>query len=206
MAKILNVHPLNPELRVLERAVEVLRDGGVIVYPTDTVYGIGCDITRPAAIERISRIKGRDPKKPFSLVSPNLSAVSKYAKVSNYAFRILKRFLPGPYTFVLAGNKEVPKGLRSRQKTVGIRIPDHPVPLGLVRLLGRPIVSTSANKSGEDIITEPAELESRLGRLVDLILSCGPLPVLPSTVVSLIEDRAEVIRRGAGNSSFFSES
>lgn len=203
MRKLLNIHPENPEPRYVERAVSVLRDGGVIVYPTDTVYGLGCDIRNNDAIERIIRIKGRDPSKPFSFICADLSDISKFAKVSDYAYRILRRFLPGAYTFVLEGHKETPKLLRAKRKTVGIRIPDHPVPLALVKKLGGPIVTTSANRSGEDVLTDPEELEVELGHEVDLILSCGPMAVTPSSVISLLNDMVEVLREGAGDTSFF---
>ena len=145
MADVLHIDPAHLKGRHVRHAVEVLEGGGVIVYPTDTIYGLGCDITRKAAIERIQRIKGRDAKKPMSFVCADLNDISRYARVSNFAYRILKRLLPGPYTFILPAAKETPRLLRSRQKTVGIRIPDHPVSAALVAALGRPILSTSAN-------------------------------------------------------------
>ncbi|GAB4266942.1 MAG: L-threonylcarbamoyladenylate synthase [Deferrisomatales bacterium] len=205
MAVVLSVHPQTPQKRHLSRAVSVLRDDGVIVYPTDTVYGLGCDITSRRAVERIVRIKGRDPKKPMSFVCSDLSDISRYARISNFAYRILKRFLPGPYTFVLEGSREVPKVLLTRQKTVGIRIPDHPVALALVTELGRPILSTSANPSGSEPINDPAEIERVLGKQIDLILDCGALPRVPSTVISLIDDTVEILREGAGDATFFRE-
>lgn len=205
MAVMLSVHPRNPQQRHISRAVEILRDGGVIVYPTDTVYGLGCDITSKHAVERIVRIKGRDPKKPMSFVCSDLTHISRYARVSNFAYRILKRFLPGPYTFILESSREVPKMLLTKQRTVGIRIPDHPVCLALVAELGNPILSTSANPSGEDPLNMPLEIREVLGSQVDLILECGVLPRVPSTVVSLVGDRVEVLRDGAGDASFFRE-
>ncbi len=205
MAVMLSVHPRNPQQRHISRAVEILRDGGVIVYPTDTVYGLGCDITSKHAVERIVRIKGRDPKKPMSFVCSDLTHISRYARVSNFAYRILKRFLPGPYTFILESSREVPKMLLTKQRTVGIRIPDHPVCLALVAELGNPILSTSANPSGEDPLNMPLEIREVLGSQVDLILECGVLPRVPSTVVSLVGDRVEVLRDGVGDASFFRE-
>ena len=205
MAVMLSVHPQNPQQRHISRAVEILRDGGVIVYPTDTVYGLGCDITSKHAVERIVRIKGRDPKKPMSFVCSDLTHISRYARVSNFAYRILKRFLPGPYTFVLESSREVPKMLLTKQRTVGIRIPDHPVCLALVAELGNPILSTSANPSGAEPLNIPLEIRDALGSQVDLILECGVLPRVPSTVVSLVGDRVEVLRDGAGDASFFRE-
>ena len=136
MADVLNIDPEHLRGRHLRRAVEVLVGGGVLIYPTDTIYGLGCDITQKTAVERIRRIKGRDARKPMSFVCADLNDIARYARVSNYAYRILRRLLPGPYTFVLPATKETPRLLRSRQKTVGIRIPDHPVTAALVRELG----------------------------------------------------------------------
>jgi tRNA threonylcarbamoyl adenosine modification protein (Sua5/YciO/YrdC/YwlC family) len=141
----------------------------------------------------------------MSFVCADLSHVSRYAQVSNYAYRILKRFLPGPYTFVLPATRDTPKILQSRQQTVGLRIPDHPVPLELVRLLGNPILSTSANRSGQEAITRPEELAADLGGEVDLILECGALPVLGSSVISLVGDRPQILREGQGDLSYFRE-
>lgn len=203
MATTLTIDPDHLRGRHIQRAVDVLRQGGVIIYPTDTIYGIGCDITSKSAIERVQRIKGRDSKKPMSFICSDLTEVSRYARVSNYAHRMLKQCLPGAYTFVLPATRETPRLLTTRQKTVGLRIPDHPVPLALVKALGEPILSTSANFSDQDAITEPWELEEKMGHLVDLILDCGPLPVQPSSVVSLVDDRAEVLREGKGDISLF---
>ncbi len=195
----LSVHPRNPQGRHIARAVEGLKNGGIIVYPTDTVYGLGCDITQRDAIDRIIRIKGRDPKKPMSFVCADLTHISKYANVSDFAYKILKRHLPGPYTFVLPASRETPKILQSKQRTVGIRMPDHPVPLALVAELGEPLLSTSANRTSEETVSDPDDLEDRFGHDVDFILECGPLPVLPSSVISLVDDRVEVLRVGAGD-------
>lgn len=204
MAEVLPINPDhlregNVKGRHIQRAVEALRDGGVIVYPTDTVYGLGCDITSKNAIERVQRIKGRDAKKPMSFVCADLTDISHYAHVSNFAYKIMRRLLPGAYTFVLPATKETPRLLRSKQKTVGIRIPDHLVPTLIVEQLGNPILSTSANRSEEDAITDPDELVRQLGNDVDIILECGELPVLPSSVVSLVDDQIEVLREGSGD-------
>ena len=205
MATVLNMHPCHIKGRHIQQAVDVLRSGGVIIYPTDTIYGLGCDITNKQAIERVQRIKGRDKKKPMSFVCADLTHISDYAKVSNYAHRILKRCLPGAYTFVLPATRETPRVLQSKQKTIGLRIPNHPIPLALVSALGQPILSTSANRSEQEVITEPWMLENELGPQVDLILECGPLPVQASSVVSLIGDEAEVLREGKGDLSFFAD-
>lgn len=195
----LSVHPENPQGRYIGRAVEALKNGGIIVYPTDTVYGLGCDITQRSAVDRVIRIKGRDPKKPMSFVCADLTHISQYANVSDFAYKILKRYLPGPYTFVLPASRETPKILQSNRRTVGIRIPDHPVPRALVAELGEPLLSTSANRSSEETVSDPDDLEVRFAHDVDLILECGPLPVLPSSVISLVGDRVEVLREGAGD-------
>ena len=163
MTQVLTVHPDRLKGRHIQRAAEVLRQGGVIVYPTDTIYGLGCDITNKQAIERVQRIKGRDKKKPMSFVCADLTHISDYARVSNYAHRILKHCLPGAYTFVLPATRQTPRILQTKQKTVGLRIPDHPVPLALVRALGQPILSTSANYADQEVITEPWALEEELG-------------------------------------------
>ncbi|MBI2506374.1 MAG: threonylcarbamoyl-AMP synthase [Candidatus Latescibacteria bacterium] len=204
-AEVLHLDPDHLKGRHLSRAAEVLRGGGIIVYPTDTIYGLGCDITAKRAIERVRQIKGRDAKKPMSFVCADLTHISRYAQVSNYAYRILRRFLPGPYTFVLPATRETPRILQSRQQTVGLRIPDHPVPMELVRLLGNPILSTSANRSGQEVRTGPQELEADLGGEVELILECGELPVLASSVISLVGDRPQILREGQGDLSYFRE-
>ncbi len=203
MATTLSIDPQHLKGRHVDRAVEVLKRDGVIVYPTDTIYGLGCDVTSKAAVERIRRIKGRDANKPMSFVCSDLVQVSRYGRVSNFAHRILKRFLPGPYTFVLTATKETPRVFQSKQKTVGIRIPDHPVPLALVEQLGNPVVSTSANESDEEVVTNPVDLERIFGHRVDLIMECGTLPVLASSVISLVDDTIAILREGQGDLSYF---
>ena len=203
MSTTLTIDPDHLRGRHIERAVDVLRQGGVIIYPTDTIYGIGCDITSKSAIERVQRIKGRDSKKPMSFICSDLKDVSRYARVSNYAHRMLKQCLPGAYTFVLPAPRRTARLLTTRQKSVALRIPEHPEPLALVKALGEPILSTSANFSDQDVITEPWELEEKMGHLVDLILDCGSLPVQPSSVISLIDDHAVVLREGKGDISLF---
>jgi tRNA threonylcarbamoyl adenosine modification protein (Sua5/YciO/YrdC/YwlC family) len=205
MAVRLSVHPDNPQGRHIKRAAQVLADGGIIVYPTDTVYGLGCDITNKKAVERIIKIKGRDPKKPMSFVCSDLTHISRYSNVSNFAYRMLKRFLPGPYTFILEANREVPKMLLTKQKTVGIRIPDHQVALDLVAALDNPVLSTSANKTGEEPLSNPDDIEQSLGPLVDIILDVGVLHQTPSTVVSLVGDKVDILREGAGIADYFKE-
>jgi tRNA threonylcarbamoyl adenosine modification protein (Sua5/YciO/YrdC/YwlC family) len=203
MAPMLHIDPQHPDRLHIERAADVLKSGGVIIYPTDTIYGLGCDITNAEAIERVQHIKGRDANKPMSFVCADLQDVDRYAQVSPYARNLLAQCLPGAYTFVLSATEDAPSILTTGQQTVGLRIPDHPVPRDLVLALGAPILSTSANFSTQEVITEPVDLQEQMGDLVDLIIECGSLPVQPSSVVSLVDDRAHVLRAGKGDLSPF---
>jgi tRNA threonylcarbamoyl adenosine modification protein (Sua5/YciO/YrdC/YwlC family) len=200
---LINVNPRNPQPRLIKKVVEGLRDGATIAYPTDTYYGIGCDITNRKATGKIYRLKQRRQKKPFSFICSDLKNISQYAKVSNYAYKTMKRLLPGPYTFVLEGSKLVPKMMLTAQKTAGIRVPDHPICLALVKQLGRPIISTSATLSDGKILLDPSAIFDALGVLIDIVIDGGPVPGRPSSVVSLIEDVPEVIRVGLGDVSIF---
>ncbi len=199
---ILSINPENPQLRLIRRVVDCLKQGGVIAYPTDTTYGIGCDIFNKKGVKKIYQIKQRDPRKPFSFICADLSDVSNYAQVSNFAFKTMRRNLPGPYTFVLEATRVVPDLLTTKQKTVGIRIPDNPIALGIVRELGHPLVTTSANISGEEPCQDPTEIEENLGRMLDFVVDGGVLMGDPSTVISLIDDRLEVLRQGSGDTSW----
>ena len=203
MATTLRVNPQHPKKLHVDRAVEVLKRDGVIIYPTDTIYGLGCDVTSRAAVERIRQIKGRDADKPMSFMCSNLVQVGRYGRVSNFIHGILSQFLPGPYTFVLTATPETPPLLQSKQKTVGIRIADHPVPMALVEQLGSPLVSTSANESNEEVLTRPEELEGTFGSHVDIILECGILPIEASSVISLVNDKIDILREGLGNLDYF---
>ena len=205
MAEVLHIDPEHISGRLITRTAQLLREGGVVAYPTDTVYGLGCDITVKAGLERIRRMKGTDAKKPMSFVCSDLTAISRYARVSNFAYRILKRCLPGAYSFVLPATKETPRMAQSKQKTVGIRIPDHPVPLALVSELGNPIITTSANRTTEEVITDPVDLEREFGSQAGMILDCGHLPEQPSTVISLVGDEVTILREGLGDIEMFRE-
>lgn len=199
---LLEINPQNPQPRLVAQVVEVLNKGGVVAYPTDTTYGIGCSIFNKRGIERIYSIKQREKKKPFSFICADLSDIARYAKVSNYAFKIMKRLLPGPYTFVLDATSVVPDLLMTKQKTVGIRIPANKICLAVVKQLGHPIVTTSANLSGEEPIGDPFQVESYLGKLIDLTIDGGILSADVSSVVSLIGDVPEVLRKGVGDVSW----
>ncbi len=199
---MLAVNPDNPQLRLIRQIVECLKQGGVIAYPTDTIYGLGCDIFNKKGVKKIYQIKQRDPRKPFSFICADLSDVSNYAQVSNLAFKIMKRYLPGPYTFVLQASRIVPDVLTTRQKTVGIRIPDNPVALSIVRELGHPLVTTSANVSGEESHCDPQEIEQQIGKQLDMVVDGGILMGESSTVISLVDDKVEVLRQGSGDTSW----
>lgn len=192
----IEIHPTHPQPRRIHQVVEILRRGGVIVYPTGTVYGLGCDIHQKKAVERIYQIRHLKKDHPLSFMCPDLSNIARYAHVDDFAYRIMKRLVPGPYTFVLRATREVPKLLVRKQKTVGIRVPDAPVALALLQELGSPIVSTSATFDGE-VLNDPDELHARFHH-VDAFVDAGWGGIEPSTIVDLTGDEAVVLREGAG--------
>ncbi|MEJ2041418.1 MAG: L-threonylcarbamoyladenylate synthase [Desulfosarcinaceae bacterium] len=200
---LIEINPQNPQPRLIERVVEILRKGGVIAYPTDTYYGIGCDIMNKKAIARVHQIKQRPIGNPFSFLCSDLKNISQYAKVSNYAYKNMRRLLPGPYTFVLAGSNQVPKMMLTKRKTAGIRVPDNAICQALINRLGNPIISTSATTPGGEVINEPWLIEDQYGKQLDAIIDGGPVPGVPSSVVSLINDEPEVLRHGAGDVELF---
>ncbi len=197
-APIVEVDPVHPQPRTIERAVKVLEDGGLIAYPTDTYYGVGCDLNSKKAIDRLYGVKNRDRRKPLAILCPDLSDVARYAKVSNFAYRIMRQLTPGPFTFVLEATKLVPDMMQSKQKQVGIRVPQAPLMLAIAAALGRPIVTTSATDMDGRVLTDAKEIKEVLGQRLDLILDGGPQPDEPSTVVSLLDDQIEVLRQGKG--------
>lgn len=197
------LHPITPQQRFINKAVDVLRSGGVIIYPTDTVYGIGCDIFNHEALERIYTIKQDSGTKLFSFICPDLKDISKYAKVSDYAYKAMKKLLPGPYTFVLPAAREVPKKLWTKRKTVGIRIPDNKVALMLAKELGNPIISTSVTNRKGEILYDPEEIRLIFNNQIDLMLSVGALEGKPSSIIDLSDEEPEIIREGAGDISMF---
>lgn len=200
---LLQINPINPQPRLVAQVVEILRQGGVVAYATDTFYGIGCDITDKKAIERIYQIKQRDKRKPFTFMCSDLKNISRYAKVSNYAYKTMRRLLPGPYTFVLEGSREVPKMMLTKRKTAGIRVPDHPLCLALVQALGNPILTTSATASDGTVFHDASLIHDHFGNRLEAVIDSGPVPGQPSSVIALIDDRPEIIRRGAGDVSLF---
>jgi tRNA threonylcarbamoyl adenosine modification protein (Sua5/YciO/YrdC/YwlC family) len=200
---ILAINPKNPQLRLIRKVVEVLQKGGVIGYPTDTIYGLGCDLFNPESIRKIHRLKKLDGTKPLSFICSDLKDISQYAYVSNYAYKMMKRLLPGAYTFILKATKLVPKIAMTKQKTVGIRIPDNKICLSLVRELGHPIISTSVYKPGEGLYNDPAEIEERFGRQLDLVIDGGAIVAEHSSIIDLTDDFPRVMRVGKGNVSLF---
>lgn len=199
----LKIHPDNPQGRHIQRAVEVLNDGGVIIYPTDTVYGIGCSIFDKKAIERIYQIKRQDRLKPFSFVCSDLSHISEYAKVSNPAYRLMKHLIPGPYTFVLPASrlKQLPKSMISKRKSVGIRVPANTICLAIVRELGHPILSASATDRNGSVMNNPEVIKELYEKEVDLILDGGIVRSELSTVLDMTDDQPVILREGAGDVS-----
>ncbi len=188
----------HPSPRHVQRAVEVLSNGGLIAYPTDTYYGLGCDLFSKKAIERLYQLKGRDKKKPLSFLCPDLSDVAKYAHVSNFAYRTMKSLTPGAFTFVLEATRQVPEMMMTRQKQVGIRVPDSALARALAAGLGRPIVTTSATDTDGEPLVDPKDIKDALGHGLELILDGGVKLTEPSTVVSLIGDSLEILRQGKG--------
>ena len=200
---ITEINPENPQERLITNVVEILKKGGVIAYPTDTYYGIGCDIMNKKAIEKIYQLKQRNNIKPFSFICSGLKNISHYAKVSNYAYKTMKRLLPGPYTFILGGSKLVPKIMLTKRKTAGIRVPDNSICLALIEALGNPIISTSATKPDGTIIYDPSLIHDFYHPRIDVVIDGGPVPGLPSSVISLMNDIPEIIRKGRGDISIF---
>ncbi len=197
------INPQNPQPRLIRKVAEILRAGGIVIYPTDTVYGIGCDLMNLRAIERIYQLKRRDKSKPFSFICSDLTHISRYAKVTNYAYRTMRRLLPGPYTFILEGSRLVPKILLTKRKTAGIRVPANEICLALVRELGNPIISTSAVPPDGEPLHDASLLHDLFGRQVEGVIDGGSVPGEPSSVISLIGDTPQVLRRGAGDVGLF---
>ncbi len=197
---LLAIDRVEPEHWLLARVVDVLRKGGVVVFPTDTVYALGCDIYAEAAIQRVYRIKKIDPKKPLSIIVSDQAMAGRYVRsLPNNVFRLMKRVLPGPYTFILEASNEVPKIMLRKRRTIGVRIPDDPVTLALVKSLGNPLLTTSIRQPDDAILNDPMEIEARYARDIDLVVDGGPLLPEPSTVVDFTLPEPEVVRVGRGD-------
>ena len=200
---LLRIHPDNPSERQLNIVVDCLRKGGVIIYPSDTVYGMGCDITQIRAVERVAQIKGiKREKANFSFVCSDLSQLSGFTRpIQNHTYQVMRRALPGPFTFILNATSEVPHFFQSRKKTVGIRIPDHKVPIQIVEQLGYPIMTTSIHSEDEivDYLTDPELIYEKFYKLVDIVIDSGHCGNVPSTVVDCTTDEMFVVREGKGD-------
>jgi len=194
---VISINPQNPQKRLVTKVCEALEQGKIIAYPTDTFYGIGCDLMNKKGIGLIYKLKNRPLKQPFSIVCDSLKEISLYAQVSNYAYKTMKRCLPGPYTFILEATQLVPKIMMTKRRTVGIRVPDNKICLAIVRALGRPIISTSAG------FDDPSSIEEAYRKNLELVVDGGALFPEPSSVISLIDDIPEVIREGKGEVSLF---
>jgi len=197
---LLEINAENPQLRLIEPVIKQMKNGALVCYPTDTGYGIGCDLFNPKAIKRLIQLKKRPKKKPFSFMCSNLTHISQFAHVSNSAYRLLKRNLPGAYTFVLPGTKLVPKIMATKQKTVGIRVPAHPICKLLIETLGNPIINTSIQLDGEkDSLSEPLDIEQYLRNRVDVIIDGGRVFPDPSSIIDLTGDYPVILREGKGD-------
>jgi len=201
MSQFFSIHPENPQPRLIKRAAEIIRAGGIVVYPTDSCYALGCHIGDKAAMERIRMIRGIDDRHHLTLVCHDLSELATYARVDNQQFRLLKAATPGSYVFILEATRELPKRLQhSKRRTIGLRIPDHPVVGALLAELGEPILSSTLLLPGEDVpLTDAAEIRERLEHQVDLVLDGGSCGIEPSTVVDLTGAAPEIIRAGKGS-------
>lgn len=197
---LVKLHPQNPQPRVLAQLVECLLSGGVIIYPTDTIYGLGCDIFQQKAIERIARLKQVDPAKArLSFICYDLSDLSRYTKsISTPLYRMLRSYLPGPYTFILPASKEVPKILKTRKNTIGLRVPDNLIARSLMHELGHPILSTTMPGEQIEEYTDPEIIYEKFGKLVDIVVDAGIGGAIPSTIVDCTVDPPELIRQGLG--------
>ena len=195
---IIRVYENNPQLRAINKAVEILRSGGLVVYPTDTIYGLGCDLHNKKALEKIFRIKGMVEKSPLSFISPDLSEVSRYAKVSNQAYRVMNKCLPGPFTFILPAMKEVNRYMLYKRKQIGIRVPGSNICQMLAQELGNPLVSTSVPLWREKVLNSGEIIHDYFGKEIDLVLDIGTMISEPSTIVDLTEDEFKITRQGKG--------
>ncbi|WP_420554933.1 L-threonylcarbamoyladenylate synthase [Neptuniibacter marinus] len=206
MSQFFQIHPENPQSRLINQAVEIIKKGGVVIYPTDCAYALGCHLGDKKALERIKRIRQLDDKHNFTLVCRDLSEISTYAKVENTNYRLLKSHTPGAFTFILKATSEVPRRLlHPKRRTIGIRVPDNPITLALTEALGEPIMSTSLIMPGDEMpLMDPYEMRQLLQNQVDLIIDGGYCGLEATSVVNLVEDVPEVIRRGAGDTINFS--
>lgn len=203
---LLSINSQNPQQRLIDQAAVILENDGVIIYPTDTVYGLGCSIFSKKGIEKICLIKNIDPKKPLSFICSNERQIQEYTQgISNPVFKIIRRYLPGPYTFIFKASKVVPKVMMTKRKTVGIRWPDHPIALQLVETLGHPILSTSLRVSENELYDDPYDLYDRYGKMVDVVIDGGEIYAENSTIIDFSLSSPEILRYGKGEADWFEE-
>ncbi len=200
---VIVINNKNPQLRLIRRAVEIIRKGGIVIYPTDTVYGLGCDLFNKKGIDRIYEIQRRDRRKPLSFVCADLKDISRYAKVTDKAYEIMKRLLPGPFTFILEASRIVPKTILPKRKTTGIRVPDNRICMALAAELGSPIISSSVKDQKGELLSDPSIIDELFGKRVDAIIDGGIIAATPSSVISIVDDEIEIIREGKGDISAF---
>ena len=202
---LITINPKNPQQRLIRKVADALKEGGVIAYPTDTIYGVGCDLYQKDAIKRIHQLKRHNKNKRLSIICADLKDISKYAHVPDYAYRIMRTLVPGPYTFILEATKLVPKIMLTNQKTVGIRVPDNTISLSLVRELEHPIITTSVTKPDESLYNEPEEIDQMFGKSLDMVIDGGTIVAAHSSIVDLTDDYPQVLRVGKGDVSFITE-
>lgn len=205
MSQFFQVHPENPQGRLIKQAVDIIRNGGVVAYPTDSAYALGCHIGDKSALDRIRRIRQLDAKHNFTLVCRDLSELAVYAKVNNSAFRLLKHETPGPYTFILKATNEVPRRLlHPKRRTIGIRVPDNNITLALLEMLGEPLMSVTLILPGDELpLTDPHDIRDRLEHEVDLVIDGGHCDMEVTTVVDMVDDLPQILREGKGDTSPF---
>lgn len=205
VARLIEIHPTDPQPRQVATVVQIIRTGGLVAYPTDSSYAFGCQIGDKNAIDRIRRIRRTDKTHNFTLVCADLSEISLYARVDNWAYRLIKSLTPGPYTLILPATREVPKMLQNPQRrTIGLRVPDHPLAHALIESLGEPIMSSTLTLPGDSTpLTDPLEIEARIGHQIEAIVDSGPTGIEPTTVLDLSNGTVEVLRVGRGDVSQF---
>lgn len=206
MARVVEIHPTHPQARLIAEVVATIRGGGLIAYPTDSSYAFGCHLGNKEAMDRIHRIRKTDKKHNFTLVCTDLSEISLYARVENWAYRLIRSLTPGPYTFILPATREVPKRLQNpKRRTIGLRVPDHPIVHGMLDALGEPVMSSTLLLPGDDMpLTDVYEIDERIGHGVEMIVDGGPAGVEPTSVIDLSSGNVEILRRGKGDVSSLS--
>lgn len=203
VARLVEIHPTDPQPRLIAAVVQAIRSGALVAYPTDSCYALGCHIGDKRAMDRIRRIRRTDKNHNFTLVCSDLSEISLYARVDNWAYRLLRSLTPGPYTFILPATREVPKRLQHpKRRTIGLRVPDHPVVHAMLEHLGEPIMSSTLSLPGDDLpLTDPHDIEARIGHDIDVIVESGPVGIQPTTVLDLSHGTVDVLREGRGDTS-----